>query len=183
MGQRFHVCETEVGFVGVVLSEVGVRATTLPCAEYEEAMQRAMALGAVEPSAPAQVSDLDERIRAIACGREGGEGLPIDWDGLTPFRRAVLEETMRIPAGQTRSYGWLAAKVGRPRAARAVGRVMATNPLPLVVPCHRVVASDGSLRGYGGGLPMKERLLRAERALSPTERSEDSRNASRRHGG
>lgn len=175
MKQRFHVCETEMGFVGVVLSDKGVRATTVPCAEYEEAMQRTIALGAAEPAAPAEVSDLDERIRAVACGREGGEGLPIDWEGLTPFRRGVLEETMRIPAGQTRSYGWLAAKVGRPRAARAVGRVMATNPLPLVVPCHRVVAGDGSLRGYGGGLPMKERLLKAEGARMPTEGCEDGR--------
>lgn len=71
---------------------------------------------------------------------------------------------MRIPTGETRSYGWLARKVGRPRAARAVGRAMATNPLPIVVPCHRVVASDGSLRGYGGGLAMKAALLRLEGA-------------------
>lgn len=183
MGQRFLVCETEMGFVGVVLSNRGVRATTVPCAEYQEAMQWAMAQGAAQPAAPAEAGHLDERIRAIACGRERGEGLPIDWEGLTPFRRAVLEETMRIPAGQTRSYGWLAAKVGRPGAARAVGRVMATNPLPLVVPCHRVVASDGSLRGYGGGLPMKERLLKAEGALRSTEGCEDNRHTSGRHRG
>ncbi len=79
-------------------------------------------------------------------------------------RRAVLEEAMRIPAGKTRSYGWLAERVGLPRAARAVGRVMATNPLPLVVPCHRVIGSDGGLHGYGGGLQLKETLLRAEGA-------------------
>ena len=71
---------------------------------------------------------------------------------------------MRIPSGETRSYGWIAEKVGHPRAARAVGRVTATNPLPLVVPCHRVVGSNGSLTGYGGGLRMKEALLRAEGA-------------------
>ncbi len=88
----------------------------------------------------------------------------IDWDSVSGFRRAVLEETLRIPAGETRSYGWLARKVGRPRAARAVGRVMATNPLPVVVPCHRVVGSDGSLHGYGGGLGIKAALLRAEGA-------------------
>ena len=71
---------------------------------------------------------------------------------------------MRIPAGETRTYAWLAAKVGRPRAARAVGRVMATNPLPIVVPCHRVVGSDGALHGYGGGLEVKAALLRLEGA-------------------
>jgi methylated-DNA-[protein]-cysteine S-methyltransferase len=83
-----------------------------------------------------------------------------------------MEEALRIPRGETRSYGWLAERVGNPRAARAVGRVMATNPLPIVVPCHRVIGSDGSLRGYGdsgrgrsaAGLWMKAALLRAEGA-------------------
>jgi O-6-methylguanine DNA methyltransferase len=75
-----------------------------------------------------------------------------------------MEETMRIPAGETLTYAEVAARVGKPAAARAVGRVMATNPLPLVVPCHRVVGSDGTLRGFGGGLWMKEALLSAEGA-------------------
>ena len=86
------------------------------------------------------------------------------WRHLTEFQRQVYRAVSAIPRGQTRSYGWLAERVGRPRAARAVGRVMATNPLPIVVPCHRVIGSDGSLRGYGAGLPMKEALLRAEGA-------------------
>ncbi|MCH7808963.1 MAG: MGMT family protein, partial [Chloroflexi bacterium] len=106
---------------------------------------------------PAAVSDL-------VAGRPASNGVRLDWTGITPFRRAVLEECARIPPGETRSYGWLAEQVGHPRAARAVGRVMATNPWPLFVPCHRVVGSDGSLHGYGGGLPMKDALLRAEGA-------------------
>lgn len=110
---------------------------------------------------------MEEQLQALLAGRALADLPTIDWNGISGFRRAVLEETLRIPAGETRSYGWLAAKVNRPRAARAVGRVMATNPLPLVVPCHRVVGSDGGLHGYGGGLPMKETLLRAEGALRP----------------
>src|SRR5207302_1259317 len=106
-----------------------------------------------------------ERICALASGRYDNLAVHVDWNMEPSFRRAVLEETQRIPSGQTRTYGWLAERVGRPRAARAVGRVMATNPLPLVVPCHRVVGSNGSLTGYGGGLRMKEALLRAEGAL------------------
>ena len=119
----------------------------------------------------AEASDLPPSLRAFVEGRPVDLSADIDWDGLSaggrtmsPFRRAVLEETMRIPAGETRTYGWLAAKVGRPRAARAVGRVMATNPLPVVVPCHRVVGSDGSLHGYGGGLDVKAALLCLEGA-------------------
>jgi O-6-methylguanine DNA methyltransferase len=73
--------------------------------------------------------------------------------------------TREIPYGQTRSYGWLAARAGKPQAARAVGQAMAANPWPIIVPCHRVVSSNGHLGGYGGGLGMKERLLRLEGAI------------------
>ncbi len=160
----FHLCETEQGWVGLVLSPHGLRATTLPRATRDEALRDAMEYGATGTASEADLADIPERICALASGRYANLALHIDWDRLTPFRRAVLEETMRIPAGETRSYGWLAQKVGNPRAARAVGRVMATNPLPLVVPCHRVVGSDGGLTGYGGGLAMKETLLRLEGA-------------------
>ncbi len=159
---KFYACDTDVGWLGLVISPRGLRRTTLPRPARDEALRETLELGASEPVSEAEAGDLPLRVRDLAAGRQSA--LPIDWDGISPFRRAVLEETMRIPAGQTRSYGWLAAKVGRPRAARAVGRVMATNPLPLVVPCHRVVASDGSLHGYGGGLEMKAALLKAEGA-------------------
>ena len=159
---KFYLCQTEMGWVGLVISARGLRATTLPRPTRDEALREAVAAGASEPASEAEAGDLPERVRTLVAG--GRADLSIDWDGISPFRRTVLEEAMRIPAGETRSYGWLAQKVGSPRAARAVGRVMATNPLPLVVPCHRVVASDGSLGGYGGGLALKERLLRAERA-------------------
>ncbi|TMG04861.1 MAG: MGMT family protein [Chloroflexi bacterium] len=124
-----------------------------------------MGLGAIEPAREADLADLPERICALASGRYDNLAVHVDWNIGPSFRREVLEETLRIPSGQTRTYGWLAERVGRPRAARAVGRVMATNPLPLVVPCHRVVGSNGSLTGYGGGLRMKEALLKAEGAL------------------
>ena len=159
---KFHVCETELGWVGLVLSAKGLRATTLPRRTRDEALREAVEMGADTPAGEAAAA-VAERLRAIAAGHLT-DGIAIDWEGIGGFRRSVMEEAMRIPAGETRSYGWLAERVGRPRAARAVGRVMATNPLPLVVPCHRVVGSDGSLRGYGGGLWMKERLLRAEGA-------------------
>ena len=161
---KFYLCETELGWVGLVLSAKGLRASTLPRSTREEALREVLDQGATEPASEAKAGALAELVRALAAGRPAGLDFPIDWDGLSPFRRAVLAETLRIPAGETRSYGWLARRVGRPGAARAVGRVMATNPLPLVIPCHRVVASDGSLGGYGGGLALKEALLRAEGA-------------------
>lgn len=84
--------------------------------------------------------------------------------GGTPFQRRVWRTLRSIPAGSTISYGALAARIGAPRAVRAVGSANGANPIPLVLPCHRVIASDGSLGGYGGGLPMKEWLLRHEGA-------------------
>jgi methylated-DNA-[protein]-cysteine S-methyltransferase len=81
------------------------------------------------------------------------------------FSRRVLEELARVPYGQTTTYGDLAARAARPRAARAVGTVMNRNPIPIILPCHRVVGANGSLVGYGGGLERKEALLRLEGAL------------------
>ncbi len=161
----FHLCDTERGWVGLVLSPHGLRGTTLPRPSREDALREVTEQGADTPASDSDLADLPERVCALASGRYENLAVQVDWNGISGFRRAVLEEAIRIPAGQTRSYGWLAERVGHPRAARAVGRVMATNPLPLVVPCHRVVGSDGSLHGYGGGLPMKEALLRAEGAL------------------
>ncbi len=160
----FHICETDRGWVGLVFSPHGLRATTLPRQSREQALRDVMATGATQPAPEREIADIPERVSALASGRYTELALHIDWEGISPFRRTVLEEALRIPPGQTRSYGWLAARVGHPGAARAVGRVMATNPFPLVVPCHRVIGSDGGLHGYGGGLAMKEALLRAEGA-------------------
>ena len=161
---KFYLCETKLGWIGLALSENGLRASTTPRPSRDDALREIAEVGTMEPAREAEAGDLPRRLRAFADGGPVDLIADIDWDGLSGFRRAVLEETMRIPAGETRSYGWLAQKVGSPRAARAVGRVMATNPLPVVVPCHRVVAGDGSLHGYGGGLDTKAALLRLEGA-------------------
>ena len=85
-----------------------------------------------------------------------------DLSATTDFRRAVLEHLVTIPYGETRTYTQVAEAVGRPRAVRAVGSACATNPVPIVIPCHRVLRSDGSLGGYAGGLDMKRTLLELE---------------------
>jgi methylated-DNA-[protein]-cysteine S-methyltransferase len=91
--------------------------------------------------------------------------LRVDLAALPAFQQAVLVELQRVPYGATDTYGGLAARIGRPRAARAVGGALNRNPVPIVVPCHRVVGSSGSLVGYAGGLERKERLLALEGAL------------------
>ena len=86
----------------------------------------------------------------------------VDLSDLTPFEQAVLKKAAQIPPGEVRSYMWVAREIGRPKAARAVGQVMARNPLPLLFPCHRVVDSSGKLHNYGYGLEMKARILQME---------------------
>jgi methylated-DNA-[protein]-cysteine S-methyltransferase len=164
---RFHIFETDLGWVAVALSDGGLREITLPHKSRGDALRKMAELGADEPVTAAEADSISAMVQALVSGRAFENGLALDWTGITPFRRAVMEECMRIPAGKTLSYGELAARVGRPGAARAVGRVMATNPLPLLVPCHRVLGSDGTLHGYGGGLPMKAALLKAEGASVP----------------
>lgn len=90
--------------------------------------------------------------------------MPIDWSRMTAFKARALKQVFAIPYGETRSYGDIAAEIGQPRAARAVGRANATNPMSLVIPCHRVIGADGSLHGYGGvgGLETKAWLLALE---------------------
>jgi len=162
---KFCIVETALGWVGVVLSPSGLRAVTLPRRDRAAALTEVLALGAGEEALNDDLGDLPERLRRYAGGGPVAFPDALDLSAATPFQRAVWQATRDIPYGQTRSYGRLAARVGRPRAARAVGQAMAANPWPIIVPCHRVVSSDGRLGGYGGGLDMKERLLLLEGAI------------------
>ncbi len=109
-----------------------------------------------------------DQIESYLNGERQSFDLPIDWRGMTDFQIAVRKAVMALPFGSTASYGDIAAAVGNPRAARAVGSVQADNPISFVIPCHRVIGSDGSLHGYGGfgGLETKAWLLELEAANS-----------------
>ena len=121
------------------------------------------------PSQPdfARVAPALQQVDEYLRGERKAFDLPIGWSLLRPFQRQVLKIVFAIPYGQTRTYGEIAYEIGNPRAARAVGRANATNPMPLVIPCHRVIGADGKLTGYGGGegLPTKEWLLKLEGAV------------------
>jgi methylated-DNA-[protein]-cysteine S-methyltransferase len=114
---------------------------------------------------PAQLDQARRELDLYFEGRLTEFDLPLDWQLSKDFRRRVLRAIARIPYGQTRSYTQMATRAGNERAVRAAGSACGTNPLPLVVPCHRVLRSGGALGGYGGGLPMKEGLLRLEGIL------------------
>jgi methylated-DNA-[protein]-cysteine S-methyltransferase len=115
-----------------------------------------------------QLLGLTQQIKEYVEGRRRVFDLRIDWSFVpSEFQRKALQAVLAIPYGQTRTYGQIAAQIGYPLASRAVGRANATNPMPLVIPCHRVTGSDGRLHGYGGvgGLRTKAWLLKMEGAL------------------
>jgi len=147
--------ETPLGKLWIAVSERGLVA-------IEDGMQRDEFLAYLRKRFKRAVADDPGRVRAAArqlqdylAGKRTGFGLPIDWSVLTRFQQAALRATCAIPAGETRTYNEIARQIGHPRAARAVGRAEATNPLPLVIPCHRVVGTDGKLHGYGFGQGLK----------------------------
>ena len=114
---------------------------------------------------PAAVAATAEQVDAYFAGRLSEFSLPLDPAG-TDFQRRVWFALADIPYGATESYGELASRIGNPKACRAVGLANGRNPLPLVLPCHRVIGADGSLTGYGGGLELKQRLLDHERTAT-----------------
>jgi methylated-DNA-[protein]-cysteine S-methyltransferase len=114
---------------------------------------------------PAQLDDARRELDLYFEGRLTEFDLPLDWRLSHDFRRRVLRAINRIPYGQTRSYTQVAASAGNERAVRAAGSACGSNPIPIVVPCHRVLRTGGALGGYGGGLPMKRALLELEGAV------------------
>lgn len=114
---------------------------------------------------PARFDELRREFDEYFEGNRKEFDIDLDWQLVQGFNRRVLEATARIPYGRMSTYKTMATEAGSPRAARAAGNALHNNPIPLVVPCHRVIGSGGSLVGYGGGLPMKEFLLKLEGAL------------------
>ncbi len=115
--------------------------------------------------APKAVDNVRRELDEYFDRRRNTFDLTLDLRNLTPFSVRVLGELARVPYGETATYGELAARAGKPGAARAVGTIMNRNPVPIVLPCHRIVGSTGALVGYGGGLERKEHLLRLEGAM------------------
>ncbi len=111
-----------------------------------------------------EASACAEQLQRYFKGEETSFDVQIDLSATTIWQRKVLETCRQVPFGKTITYGDLAAKSGSPRAARAVGRALAINPVPVIIPCHRVVAADGELGGYSGGIHIKMMLLKLERA-------------------
>lgn len=160
----FAIYETDWGSFGCVVHGDRLVATYLPAShrfilarireEWPEAVEKKNLLPRLRKS-----------VEAYFSGRAASFDVQLDLSHRTPFHRRVLQTCHRIPYGETASYGDLARAAGRPQAARAAGQAMAFNPIPLVVPCHRVLRSDGAVGGFTspGGPKTKRRMLRLER--------------------
>ncbi|HET6210718.1 MAG TPA: methylated-DNA--[protein]-cysteine S-methyltransferase [Jatrophihabitans sp.] len=171
---RYALFETALGWCAIAWTEAGISGVQLPGASPRQTLARLGAGG--EAGSPA-----DERVRPVVeaiVGLLAGVGDPdrvlagavLDRTGVPAFNQRVYQVTQAIPAGSTLSYGEVADRIGVPGAARAVGRALGDNPYPIVVPCHRVLAADGSMHGFSapGGLETKRRMLQIEGALPPT---------------
>lgn len=161
------VTETAMGAAGVSLSAKGIRRATLFHQTVEAARNELKAFGATCPEEGSRREEIESLLVGYASGQGASlDDYPVDLERATGFQHDVWMHLRAIPRGETRSYGWMTAAVGKPpSAARAVGAACGANPVPLWLPCHRVVAADGSLHGFGGGLAMKRALLELEGAL------------------
>ena len=159
-----RIFETAWGWVGVAATARGVARVVLPGGRGRRALRDLEQMGEAKPPAraAAHARKAEREIQAYLAGRLRRLTVAVDLAGVPPFHRKVLLAERRISYGRTATYGELASRVGRPGAARAVGQALARNPVPLVVPCHRVVSAGGRLGGFGGGLSLKRRLLALE---------------------
>lgn len=167
MAIEFIIFETQMGWMGIAGTKKGIIRTTLPSPDKNYVLKSLTEIfgDAIEFSKESYFSDAKETLKIYFKGQRVDFCLPLDLDGYTDFQIKVWEATRTIPYGELRSYKWVAQKMGSPKSARAVGQALALNPLPIIVPCHRVVASNGSLRGFTGGLELKEKLIRLEKGI------------------
>lgn len=152
---------TPIGFIAVVVGQGVIRQVLLAADEDKarDEVRQKYPRHAWTEAGPAQ--DACVQLREFFQGERSAFDLPLDWSRFTPFATAILRALAKVPLGSTLTYGELAHRAGYPGRARAVGRVMAGNPYPILLPCHRIVGRDGRLTGYSGGegLKTKSRLL------------------------
>jgi methylated-DNA-[protein]-cysteine S-methyltransferase len=161
-----RVERTPIGPVFAAVSERGLVSVRFGMSEASFLALVRQQTGAAPRFSRARAGAAARQVAEYVAGKRERFDLPVDLTGVSAFQRQVLLAASHIPRGQVRTYNEVAREIGRPGAARAVGQALSRNPVPIVVPCHRVLAADGTLRGYLGssGVATKERLLRLEGA-------------------
>jgi methylated-DNA-[protein]-cysteine S-methyltransferase len=158
---QYTIIDTHIGKILIAGSEEGL----LRISVHES---RKSALESISQRFPKSIEspggfgDLPQRLQRYAHGERIVFNDRLDLDDATPFQRTVWEATLSIPYGETQTYEWIAQRIGSPGAARAVGQALKRNPLPIIVPCHRIIGKDGSLTGFSAGIELKKIMLDLE---------------------
>ncbi len=162
-----RIPDTPIGPVYFAANDKGIVSVDFGVSETQFFAQIQKNFGTTPEYAPERLTQHASRLKEYLQGKSTTLDLPFDIHGLTPFQQQVLHAALQIPRGQVYTYADIARKIGNPKAVRAVGQALGRNPVPIVIPCHRVVAANGKLGGYsgGGGLATKRKLLVLEGAL------------------
>ncbi len=178
-GTLLVLFQTPFGWAGVAVSEKGISRIVLPRKEKKAGLKELQS--AKSPLTPALSREGREGVKMLKkavkllrkyfSGRPVSVDLPLDIRYYTPFQQAVWKAACEVPYGETRSYAWIAKRSGRPRAVRAVGNALGANPAPIIIPCHRVISSSGSLGGFSGGPGLKKKLLELESKKASPQRT------------
>jgi O-6-methylguanine DNA methyltransferase len=160
------------GWMGIAESSKGIQAIVLPKRSKQEIESdlRAQSNGPWQRGESARLEAARCQLLDYLAGKRNTFDVPLDLTQGTSFQRKVWRTLQRVPYGKLRSYQWIAVRVGGRHYARAVGSAVGANPLPVVIPCHRIVAQDASLGGFSGGLSMKRKLLSLEGTLTQLQR-------------
>lgn len=165
--QNYHVFETPLGWLGIAWSEKGLTQLQLPSHDRtatERRLQR-RTIDGVESDPPAWVAEIVEILKRYAAGEQVDfSSVPVDLAGIDAFRLAIYDAARKLAFGETTTYGELAARAGYPGEARDTGQALGQNPVPIVVPCHRILAAGNKIGGFSapGGSATKEKLLNME---------------------
>jgi len=189
---KFTVFETEMGWMGIAGTLAGICKVTLPIpdkafafiaitdeesydhgtvrrrisrASFNREFMKLMNDDTESPEENGLLSEVKDTMIKYFKGQRVDFPFPLDLKGYTKFQKDVWKATRSIPYGELRNYGWVAFQIDKPKSARAVGQALGANPIPIIIPCHRVVASDGSLHGFTGGLELKQRLIELEKGI------------------
>jgi len=161
---QLSVFRVSMGWLGILSSSEGIQRLMLPQMSKEEILGQVDYFNTVSINCySALFADLHVRLERYFDGEQVDFPDRLDLSGASPFKNEVWNEARSIPYGQTRSYKWIAKRIGQPNAVRAVGQALGANPVPIIIPCHRVLRSDGNLGGFSGGLNMKMLLLHLEK--------------------
>ena len=162
---RFDVFPTSLGWMAALASDRGIRRLVLPKPSRDQAMQELRLQTPDADPSPPRFNSLRRRLEAYFLGDNVDFEDDLDLEGASGFLVRAWKACQSIPKGEVRTYNWLAEQAGNRRAARAAGLAMSRNPAPIIIPCHRVIGSNGALHGYAGGLALKQRLLEIEGAF------------------